>query len=275
MIDLMKRIIHVDEAVNDVHCADNRDFMAMMAPESVDCIITDPPYSTGREWTRNGFTFIDRYPSMDDYIDYLRARCNLMHYILKPHGTLYIHVDARVVHHVKVMLDVCFGADNFIQDIIWVRLNKLPDKRVVWRKFHDNILCYQKEKAELRNIINPTGVMVKTRKLKKVDGKITKTDEIIEYEKSQYLTTSVIDDIPNVLTPGFPTSKPVRLYERIVEASTLPGQVVFDPFCGGGSVCIAAALHDRRYIGVDEYPPAVQFSKNRIEEALRQGRLGI
>lgn len=74
---------------------------------------------------------------------------------------------------------------------------------------------------------------------------------------------------------GYPTQKPVSLYERIVAVSSDVDNLVFDPFCGSGTTLVAAANLGRRFLGIDMNAEAVQIARNRIEEATRQGRLGL
>ena len=78
---------------------------------------------------------------------------------------------------------------------------------------------------------------------------------------------NIWSDIPCVGKPDYPTQKPLELLERVILSSSNPGDVVLDPFMGSGTTCLAAAMHDRKFIGIDLTPIAVAQAKGRLEEA--------
>ena len=67
---------------------------------------------------------------------------------------------------------------------------------------------------------------------------------------------------------GYPTQKPLALLERIISASSNPGDVVLDPFCGCATACVAAEQLGRRWIGIDISPKAVELVNMRLQQAM-------
>src|SRR4051812_1561319 len=125
-----------------VYHADNLDVLARIADASVDLIYIDPPFNTGKsqkrltlktrraaDGDRVGFgghryhteqvaslAYADRF---DDYLGFLEPRLRHAQRVLKPHGSLYFHIDYREAHYCKLLLDEVFGRENFLNEIIW------------------------------------------------------------------------------------------------------------------------------------------------------------
>jgi site-specific DNA-methyltransferase (adenine-specific) len=151
---------------NTIHFADNLAVLATLPDGSVPLIYIDPPFNTGRLQTRTrirtsydldgdrvGFQgrtyrtirigtsqFND---SFDDYLVFLAPRLNEAHRVLASTGTLYVHLDYREVHYVKIMLDEIFGRGSFLNEIIWAYDYGARTTRK-WPPKHDNILVYVK-----------------------------------------------------------------------------------------------------------------------------------
>ena len=253
--------------MGNLYCGNNLEIMKGMESDSIDLIATDPPFNTGLDFGE----YKDRWDSMNYFVDWLRERVVEMRRLLKPTGALYLHCDSNASHYIKVMLDEEFGMQNFVQDIIWWRKNKLPDRRVVWRKYHDNILCYKMgPDCVLQNVIFDTGEIVTRKKIKKINGKIAHLKDKVSYEKKIVLTTSMITDIADILPGsnkervGYPTQKPIKLYERIITTATNEGDTILDPFCGSGTTLVAASNLARDYIGIDENQNAIDICKERL-----------
>jgi len=95
------------------------------------------------------------------------------------------------------------------------------------------------------------------------------------YADAGRMRGSVWDDLPAMAantplrkeTTGYPTQKPLALLERIVRATTAPGDVVLDPMCGSGTTLLAAARLDRRFVGNDASPLAIETTRQRFVHA--------
>jgi adenine-specific DNA-methyltransferase len=171
------------------------------------------------------------------------------------------------------MLDEIFGFENFLGEIVWYRYNKIPDKtKKLFFKIHDTILHYAKNKGEhiFNQILSPTGKMIKRKKMKKINGKIAVLDEYTEYERELLLTRSVIEFVPdpNIGDSGekteFETQKAEEIISLFILASSNPGDIVADFFCGSGTTLAVAEKLGRRWIGCDLSKFAIQVTRKRL-----------
>jgi site-specific DNA-methyltransferase (adenine-specific) len=260
--------------------ADNLDVLTALPDGSVDLAYADPPFATGErqrlatirtgtgERTRRGFggreyryevvqdlAFEDDLP-LDRHLAALEARVREMHRVLADHGSLYLHVDWRTSHHVRLLLDDVFGADRFLNEIIWA-YDYGGRHRDRWPRKHDTILWYAKgddwrfERDAVDRIPYMAPGLVGPEKASR--GKLP-TDV--------WWMTIVPPASPE--RTGYPTQKPVRLLERIVAASSRPGDLVLDPFAGSGTTGAAAACLGRRWLLVDRSPVAVEIARARL-----------
>ena len=203
---------------------------------------------------------------MAGYLCWLGVRLMEMHRILREDGSIYLHIDHTAHAYVKVLMDAIFGGHNFRNDIVWVYPpGGKPPKRGFHRK-HDNILFYSKGDNPVFNRLYgdiPDSTLKtynridsKGRKYKMYRNRRTYLDDIGGRPVPDWW-----DDIPSFGVAvsskertGFPTQKPRALYERMIEASTNAGDVVFDPCYGSGTTLLAAEKLGRRWIGSDILP---------------------
>ena len=199
------------------------------------------------------------------FLLFMSLRLIEMKRVLKPTGSIYLHCDHHASHYLKQLMDIVFGIDNFRNEIIWLYKTGGMSKRWFGRK-HDVILFYsktgqytfnpQKEKSYLTHKYGFSNI------------------EIHEDEGGYYTMVGMRDvwDIPALRgnqpeTKGYPTQKPITLYERIVTASSNEGDVVLDPFCGCATTLVAAENLGRQWIGIDIHPETRKIVANRIAEA--------
>ena len=150
-----------------IYLGDNLPILQALPPESVDLIYIDPPFNTGKTQARTqirtqrseygdrvGFQGT-RYQTIklgskgyvdvfDDFMAFLAPRLDEAYRVLKPHGSLFFHIDYREVHYCKVLLDQIFGRDSFLNEIIWA-YDYGGRTRKKWPAKHDNILWYAKD----------------------------------------------------------------------------------------------------------------------------------
>ena len=262
---------------------DNLPLLQSLPPESVQLVYTDPPFNTGNvrtyqrlrttrddEGDRIGFgerryrtesmsehSFGDAF---EEYLEFLAPRLREIWRALRQDGTLYLHLDAREVHYVKVLLDGIFGRDCYLNEIIWAYdFGGRPKRR--WPAKHDNILVYVKDRE--RYVFNRD----------EIDRIPYLAPSLVGKEKAERgkLPTDVwwhtIVGTNAKERTGYPTQKPVALAERIVRASSDEGALVLDPFAGSGTVGAAAAQLGRRYLLIDSNPEAVEVMRERLPEA--------
>jgi len=196
-----------------------------------------------------------------------------MRELLAENGSIYVHLDWHVGHYVKVMMDEILGYENFRNEIVWYYTNKIPDKRKrLFTNATDYLLFYTKGEENTFNIqYDPREIPIKVSKMKKVAGKkIYEKDELgrgIYIERTERMTDNVwqiplLHAQPEIL--GFLTQKPEALLKRIILASSKPGDIVADFFCGSGTTLAVAEKLGRRWIGSVLSEFAIQVTRKRL-----------
>ena len=236
--------------------------------------------------------------AMRSYLAFMAPRLVEMHRLLKDTGSIYLHCDPSASHYLKGLMDVIFGDKNFRNEIVWSCHRFTSNSKYQFSKMNDIILFYSKkpskntfhkqytsprntdryERGYHTNTINGVKrlLVYDEEKVKKSNVDLSKYDEIVHTGIRPPLLGQVWDDI-NFLNPaakersGYPTQKPVKLYKRMVEASSNEGDIVFDPFSGCGTTIDAAESLGRNWIGVDITLLALEPMQERLlkEHALR------
>jgi site-specific DNA-methyltransferase (adenine-specific) len=240
----------------------------------------DPPFNTGRRQRRGQLTTIrdddgdrrgfrgDRYSTVagteqsyaddfDDYIGFLEPRLAEVWRVLDDEGTLYLHLDYREVHHVKVVLDAMVGRRCFLNEIIWAYdYGGRPKSR--WPAKHDTILWYAANPEEY--VFN----------FDEMDRIPYMAPGLVGPEKAARGKTPT-DVWWHTIVPtnghektGYPTQKPLGILNRVIKVHSQPGDVVLDFFGGSGTTGEAAALHDRGFVLIDNNAEAVQVAASRL-----------
>jgi DNA modification methylase len=187
-----------------------------------------------------------------------------MHRILKPTGSIYLHCDWHADAYIRVyILDKIFGRNNFRNEIIW-RYSSGGASKKFYSRNHDNIYFYTKSN---KYHFSPNEV-----KVARTEKSLIRSKNPIgaRYDKENVLKLPEdIFDI-QILNPmakeriGYPTQKPFALLERIIKASSNEGDIILDPFMGGGTTMVVANRTERNYIGIDQSIAAVDVSANRL-----------
>ena len=269
------------EAWGAVVEADNLEVLRSLPDACVDLAYADPPFATGGsqrltsirtgsgEATRGGFggrtyryevvsdmAWADDLP-LDAHLEALHARLVEVHRVLGVHGSLYLHVDWRTVHHARLLLDEVFGAERFLNEIVWA-YDYGGRARDRWPRKHDSILWYAKGDAW-------------TFERDAIDRIPYLAPGLVGPEKAARgkLPTDVwwMTIVPpgSAERTGYPTQKPVRLLERIVAASSRAGDLVLDPYAGSGTTGVAAERLGRRWLLVDRNREAVEIMRVRLQ----------
>src|SRR3954466_2725124 len=123
---------------------DNADVLPRLPDGAFDLIYIDPPFNTGREQRRGALAYADAHA---DYLAFLRPRLEHARRLLAEHGTLYVHLDHREAHRVKLCLDDVFGEENFLNELIWAYdFGGRPRHR--WPAKHAPILVYVRARGK-------------------------------------------------------------------------------------------------------------------------------
>jgi site-specific DNA-methyltransferase (adenine-specific) len=269
-----------DPVAEGLLLGDNLPILERIPDGSIDLVYTDPPFGTGNvrrherirlgagDRTRSGFggrvhrfvvtsTFeYDDSMPLDEYLEFLWVRLVQIHRVLTPHGSLYLHLDYRSAHHARFMLDELFGPERFLNEIIWA-YDYGGRSRSRWPAKHDNILWYSKGPTWVYNIDEIDRVPYMAPSLvgpvKAARGKVP----------TDVWWMTIVPTNSRERT-GYPTQKPVALVERIIRASSRPGDLVADFFCGSGTTGVAATRLGRRFLLVDSNPAAIAIAKGRL-----------
>jgi len=263
---------------------DNLPVMAALLAEyegRINLIYADPPFFTNRKFTARigrgedsrkpskwklGEGYHDAWLDLDSYLQFLYERLVLMHRLLTPNGTLYLHLDWHADAYARLILDEIFGAGNFINEIIWAYHGPSPIKTAFNRK-HDTILSYAKAKDYIFNAdavrepYNPNTVATFKSSRKAGFGKIPDLARGKVPEDWWYFP--VVARLHNERT-GYPTQKPEALLERIILASSNKGDLIADFFSGSGTTAFVAAKNGRKFIAVDETFGAMHTTRSRL-----------
>ena len=221
------------------------------------------------------------------YLTMMAPRLIEMHRVLKLTGSLYLHCDPTASHYLKVLLDAVFGAENFRNEIVWHYSGWNKRLKGHFERRHDVIFFYARSskhqafngyalpwegEEEYLSVRKQKVYTEGKRKYVMSDaggGKRVKRylDEAMRYGKPVDDTWE-IDKVNNSSkeATGYPTQKPVALLKRIIEASTKPGDVVLDPFCGCGTAIDAAQRLKRRWIGIGVTKVAIDVIQERLSQ---------
>jgi DNA modification methylase len=263
---------------------DNLKVMSALLKEyeqSIDLIYVDPPFFSNRryparvgrgedsrrpqEWLlAEGYQ--DHWLEIEAYLDMLYPRLILMHRLLSPTGTLYLHLDWHANAYARLLLDEIFGAERLLNEIVWVYHGPSPIRSAFNRK-HDTILSYTKSKHYTFNVdavrqpYDESTRKTFASSTKAGFGKVPDLERGKVPEDWWYFP--VVARLHSERT-GYPTQKPEGLLERILLASSNPGDLVADFFCGSGTFATVAARHGRRFIANDSTWRAVHTTRSRL-----------
>lgn len=264
-----------------IHFGDNLDLLRTLPEGSIDLIYVDPPFNTGKVQTRTQIAiepdehgdrrgFAGRtYRTLplgtrayadwfDDYLAFLEPRLAEAHRVLRPNGSLFLHLDCREVHYAKVLLDQIFGRASFLNEIIWA-YDYGARSKTKWPAKHDNILWYAKDPANYQF------------HLEEVDRIPYMAPGLVGPEKAARGKTPTDVWWHTVVSPtgtektGYPTQKPRGILDRIVKVHSRLGDLLLDFFAGSGTFGESANELGRDCILIDNNPEALQVMENRFQ----------
>jgi site-specific DNA-methyltransferase (adenine-specific) len=265
--------------VHEILLGDNLPILRALPADSVQLVYADPPFNTGRAQVRRTVattaapdgdrtryatrllgesSFADAF---DDYVGFLAPRLAELRRVLHPTGTLYLHLDYREAHYVKLALDELFGRACFLNELIWAYdYGAKPRRR--WPQKHDTILVYVKD-AE-RYHFDAAAV---EREPYMAPGLVTPEKAARGKLPVSVIWHTIVSPTGREKT-GYPTQKPEGLVRRFVQASSRPGDLCLDPFAGSGTLGAVAAQLGRRSLLIDSSPEAITVMERRLAAAL-------
>lgn len=200
------------------------------------------------------------------YLAMMAIRLAELRRVLKPTGSIYLHCDPTASHYLRTLMDAVFGVENFRNEIVWF-YRRWAATASRFQRMHDTILFYAKTPDAVFNVQHvPTS---ETRTFM-TSGDNTDTD-VNQGERRRQIIVEDADvfEIP-ILNPqakerlNYPTQKPEALLERIVRASSNPGDLVLDPFCGCGTAMAVAEKLGRQWVGIDITHLAIGLVEERL-----------
>lgn len=266
-----------------IYFGDNLPVLRSLQSETVDLIYVDPPFNTGRiqgrsqiqtvrseNGDRTGFqgqryqtTLIGKRQyadAFDNYLAFLEPRLVEAYRLLAPEGSLYFHIDYREVHYCKILLDLIFGRDSFLNEIIWAYDYGGRTKKK-WPPKHDNILWYAK------NPKNYTFNFEAVERIPYMAPGLVGPEKAARGKLPTDTWWHTIVATNGKEKTGYPTQKPIGIINRIIQASSNPGDLVMDFFAGSGTVGESCLNLDRRFILIDNNPQALEVMSRRFAEA--------
>ena len=279
---------------------DNKEVLATLLElgfrGKIDLIYIDPPFKSGADYVRRvelrGLKNLGRIDedsasvlqqtmyfdiwNNDNYLQFMYERLMLLKELLSETGSIYVHLDWHVVHYMKLLMDEVFGEENLRNEIVWCYTGPSQTSKYFVRK-HDNILFYTKMDDYT---FNSEEVRVPYKKSTRFAGKtsftgLTPEEKANLLDKRGKLKEDWWDDIAGIgyahgQITGFDTQKPESLLERIIKASSNPGDLVLDCFIGSGTTAAVAQKLGRRWIGCDINKGAVQLTSSRLQKIIKE-----
>jgi DNA modification methylase len=251
-----------------------------LAPElegRVDLVYVDPPFDTGGSFDhlvaipgrpeRVAIPAYEDARGLDAWLAWFQAVATGVYRLLAPGGSLYVHLDAHAAHYAKVVLDEIFGVRAFQREIVWRIgwISGFKSQARGWIRNHDTILFYAKggrpKTFNKTHLPYPPGYVRRDGSPPK--GKGYPLDDVWNASDIDRLDSIQIMSFSGEKV-GYPTQKNESLVERIVAASSSPGDLVLDCCVGSGTTAVVASKLGRRWVACDASPVAVHVARRRL-----------
>jgi site-specific DNA-methyltransferase (adenine-specific) len=265
------------ELKNNIVTGDCLDVLKKVSDESIDLIVTSPPYADQRSKAYGGV-------KPNDYVDWFLPRANQFNRVLKSTGSFVLNIKERVVkgerHTYVIELILAMREQGWLwtEEYMWFKKNSHPGK---WpNRFRDNwerLLHFTKEKKfnmYQDEVMVPIGDWAKSRL-----AKLSETDKRRDSSKvgsgfgknvsnwvgrEKVYPHNVLHMATECYNRKHAASFPVALPEWFIKLFTQPGDIVCDPFMGSGTTAVAAKNLGRNYFGIDANPEYVKVAKERL-----------
>ncbi len=336
---------------------DNKEVLAHLLASGfrgkVNLIYIDPPFDSGADYVRKvslrgatgtarlngeGYTLGEQIQytdiwANDNYLQFMYERLLLLRELLAGNGSIYVHIDARKVHHLRFLLDEVFGPDAFRNQVSWKRTTahagahqfgavtdyllfySLDPKQGRWNQQYQEMTETHRTRhyrhrdeqgtyalgeltapglrrgpsGEAWRGFNPSALGRHWAKVPTALDRLDAEGKIYwparegawprlkryEAETQGRACTDFWDDVDPINMVGseredYPTQKPEALIERVVLASSNPGDIVLDCFIGSGTAAAVAQKLGRRWIGCDINKGAIQTTARRLQDVIEE-----
>ena len=266
-----------------IYHGDNLPVLRELPEGTVNLIYIDPPFNTGKVQRRTQLSTVrdedgdrtgfqgKRYRTVklgskaysdlfDDYLAFLEPRLVEARRVLAADGSLFFHIDYREAHYCKILLDLIFGRESFMNEIIWA-YDYGARSKTKWSAKHDTIFWYAKDPGNYQYHLDAC------------DRIPYMAPGLVGPEKAAKGKTPTDTWWHTIVSPngkektGYPTQKPRGVIDRIVNVHSRPGDLLLDCFAGSGTLGESALALGRRCILVDSNPEAVRVMEERFSGA--------
>ena len=237
--------------------------VAINAPEKVSVLVTALRQVLGQN-------------DMMAYLTMMAQRIVELHRVLKPTGSIYLHCDPTASHYLKLLMDAVFGGGAFRNEIIW-HYKKWSTGKWTFQRNHDTLLFYARSSRHIATFNQLYMERAESTKKRFGDGRIISDAHGEDGKRVPSVVSGTTlgtrqDDVWAIgrvppIKQLFPTQKPDGLLERIIKASSEPGDLVLDPFCGCGTAVVMAERLQRRWIGIDITHLATTLIRHRLRDS--------
>jgi DNA modification methylase len=289
--------------VGQILHGDNRAVLATLPPACVALAYLDPPFGTDRDfgaysdrlavdgetladlqaWPVPAYRLFDLLPAMgiepaeQAYLARLGVQLLAVRRVVQDSGAIWIHVDERFAHVVRLLGELLLAPARWQRTIIW-RYRRWPTRARGHQRMHDVLLWFAGPGFTFHGLVGYEVLAPST--LKTFKGRKQRASFTADGQRRSERTTeaaigpplSDVWDVP-ILPPSgherarsgrYPTQKPEALLERVIRSTSNEGDIVLDPFCGSGTACATAHKLGRRWIGIDAGEVAVRTARARL-----------
>lgn len=269
--------------MNDIILGDNLEILPKLPSNSCTMIYIDPPFNTGKVQKRDRITVVEAkegekgdrvgfagksyistkidspsyVDSFDNFEEFLMPRIKASLHTLTANGSLFVHLNYKEVHYIKVALDKLLGRDRFINEIIWA-YDYGARSKTRWPAKHDNILWYA---------MNPKDYIFNFDAIDTIPYLAPGLVGPEKAAKGKKLTDTWFNTIVPTMGPekqGYPTQKPLKIIDRLVKVHSNEGDTILDFFCGSGTTGYSAKKNSRNFIMIDQSKEAIDICVKRL-----------
>ena len=282
-----------------VRLGDCLDVLPTLAADSVTLCYMDPPFGKQADFEGRAGAFSDKWTwgadcdartsnlprlpataveacrrlhgaALGAYVLYMAERLVEVERVMMPAGSVWLHCDDTANYWLRVLMDAAFGRANFRNAVAWCYTGPTPPSRRFRRK-HDTLLWYAGDGYtwNQQHVPYAPGLSCTGRGI--MGAGLTPAEKAERERRGKPLEDwwpLPIDLRRRSVSHGYPTQKPIKLLRRIVAATSDPGDLVLDPFCGSGTALVAAKEGERRYVGIDLSERACELARRRLGEVL-------
>lgn len=266
--------------------------------DGIRLVYIDPPFATKQDFSnKDSKAYSDKLAGAA-FLEWLRKRLILLRELLSDNGSIYVHLDWRKAHYIKVLMDEVFGEGNFKNEIIWHYGTYVGNTKNNFPRKHDSIFLYGKSNKTVfhpqrdgependanykrwKNYFNENNQILGknypqddskfsgyVKRFEKENGYSPREEDVLLSVEGKLVDSVWEIQSVNPMAKeriGYPTQKPEDLLKRIIMSSSDEGDIVLDCFGGSGTTAFVAEKLGRRWITVDAGKLSVYTIQKRI-----------